>query len=128
MRRWKVGSKANLSAPYEITVPLKLLPDEVIPYRDYVLYRLMAHRNHPEKITSSIKYSVIENGWLITFIYRSFSNMTGIFYTSNNLFIILNEDGEYLVKLMTRGESEWAHDIGTLIRLFSMDFSTNKDR
>jgi ABC-type antimicrobial peptide transport system permease subunit len=128
MRRWKVGSQANLGAPFEITVPLKLLPDEVIPYRDYVFHRLMARRNHPEKMTSSIKYSEIENGWLITFIYRSFSNMTGNFYTSNNLYITLNEDGEYLVKLMVRGESEWAHDIGTLIRLFSVDFSTKKDK
>ena len=127
MRRWKVGSQVNLSAPFEISVPLKLLPDEAIPYRDYVFHRLMAHRNHPEKITSSIKYCEIEDGWLITFVYRSFSNMTGNFYTSNNLYIILKEDGEYLVKLMTRGESEWAHDIGSLIRLFSMDFSTIKD-
>jgi len=128
MRRWKVGSQANLSAPFEITVPLKLLPDEVIPYRDYILHRLRAHRNHPQKMTSSIKYSEIENGWVITFVYRSVSTTTGNFYTSNNLYIILNEDGEYLVKLMARGESEWAHDIGTLIRLFSMDFSTNKEK
>jgi hypothetical protein len=128
MRRWKVGSKPNLSAPFEITVPLKLLPDEVVPYRDYVVRRLMAHRTHPEKMTSSIKYSETEKGWLVTFIYRSFSNMTGNFYTSNNLYITMNEDGEYLVKLMTRGESEWAHDIGTLVRLFSMDFSTEKGR
>ena len=127
MRRWKVGSQANISAPFEITVPLKLLPNEVIPYRDYVLHRLKARLNHPEKMTSSIKYSEIENGWLITFVYRSFSNMTGNFYTSNNIYIILNEDGEYLVKLMVRGDSEWAHDIGTLIRLFSVDFSTKKD-
>lgn len=128
MRRWKVGSQANLSAPFEINIPLKLLSEEVIPYRDYIFHRLRAHRTDPVKMTSSIKYSEIENGWLITFIYKSTSNITGNFYTSNNLYISLNEDEEYRVKLMSRGESDWAHDIGTLIRLFSMDFSTKKGK
>jgi hypothetical protein len=127
MSRWKVGSQANISAPFEVTVPLKLLSSEVIPYRDYMLHRLRSHTDHPDQVTSAIKYSETENGWVITFVYKSTSNMTGNFFTSNSLYILPNGDGEHSVKLMSRGESEWAHGIGTMIRLFSMDFSTKND-
>ena len=127
MRIWKVKPQANLSAPFEVDVPIKLLSEEVIPYRDYILKRIEDYQEHPEKMTSTIKYNEIENGWVISFVYKSTTSMTGNFYTSNNLYITKSDNSEYTVVLMSRGESEWAHDIGTLIRLFSMDFSTQKN-
>lgn len=127
MTRWKVGSQANISAPFEVAIPLKLLPDEVNPYIEYIMFRLRTHMDHPDKQTSGIRLSETEDGWVITFAYKSTSNMTGNFYTSNNLYVLPEVEGEHSVRLMSQGEPDWAHDIGTMIRLFSMDFSLNKD-
>ncbi len=128
LRKWKVVSKTDLADPYEMIIPMKLSGDKVFLYRDYILTELRARRNHPENITSVVKCTEIENGWVISFNYKSVSTVTGNFYTSNKLYITLSEDGEYRVKLFSRGEKEWAHVVGTLIRLFSIDFSTNKDK
>jgi len=125
MRRWRVDrSKGGFQEPWKIDVPIKLKPEEVEPYLDFMYKKLTALKTHPTQITSSIKRMREEGPKKMSFVYKSAHATTGNFYTMNELFIRPQPNGEYTVELYSVGDHDWVHVAGSLVRRLTMDFST----
>ena len=125
MRRWRVDrSKGGFQDPWRIDVPIKLKPEEVEPYLDFMYNELTVLKSHPTQITSSIKRMREEGPRKMSFVYKSAQATTGNFYTTNELFIRPQPNGEYTVELYSVGDHDWVHVAGSLVRRLTMDFST----
>jgi len=125
MRRWRIDTaKGGFQEPYRIAVPIKLHPEEVEPYLEYMWRWLYAQRDHPTQITSSMKR--LRDGDLrkIKFVYKSAQATTGNFYTANELIVRPQPGGEYGVELLSLGDHDWVHVAGSLVRRLSVDYST----
>jgi ABC-type antimicrobial peptide transport system permease subunit len=124
MRRWKLDRSAGgFQEPWRIQIPIKLEEGENKTYLDFVEMRLNQLMSHHNYVTSSIRRYGDEQ---LSFVYKSVQTSTGNFYTKNTLHIHQLETGEYGALLESVGEVEWVHMVGSLIRLISMDFSTDK--
>ncbi|MFH2110627.1 MAG: FtsX-like permease family protein [Candidatus Bathyarchaeota archaeon] len=127
MRRWRIDrTKGGFQDPWTVAIPLKLQPEEVKPYMDYMYEKLGRLQSHPTQITSSIKRFEDGDVKKITFIYKSVQATTGNFYTVNELVVAPHPNGEYGAELKSLGNHDWVHVAGTLIRRLTMDFSTDK--
>ncbi|HUV35017.1 MAG TPA: ABC transporter permease, partial [Candidatus Desulfaltia sp.] len=127
MRRWRIDrGKGGFQDPWTVAIPLKLQPEEVKPYMDYMYEKLGRLQGHPTQITSSIKRFEDGDVRKITFIYKSVQATTGNFYTVNELVVAPHPNGEYGAELKSLGNHDWVHVAGTLIRRLTMDFSTDK--
>jgi hypothetical protein len=127
MRRWRLDrSTGGFQEPWKVAIPLKLQPEEVEPYIDYMYRRLERLQDHPTQITSSIKRFKEGDVRRITFIYKSVQATTGNFYTVNELLVAPLGAGEYGAELKSLGNFDWVHVAGSLVRRLTMDFSTDK--
>ena len=125
MRRWKIDrTKGGYQDPWEIDIPIKLEHAEVENYLDFIESRLRGLMDHPTHVTSSIKR--VDEGEIqgIEFVYKSVQTTTGNFYTKNKLEVFAQENGEYGAKLESYSDFDWAHVVGSLIRRFSMDYTS----
>jgi hypothetical protein len=124
MRRWKIDrSRGGFSEPWIVDIPVKLKPESVVPYLDYVESRLLLLMDHPVQVTSSVKRHADENR--ISFIYKSYQGSTGSFYTRNDLRIIPAGD-EFTAVLESLGDTGWVYVVGSLVRRITIDYTTEK--
>jgi len=64
----------------------------------------------------------------ISFIYAATSPTVGELYTRNTLTITENEEKEVEMKLSSEGEQQWSHELGSLVRMIIMRWSTSQTR
>ena len=125
MRRWEIDRESGgFQEPYRITIPLKLEAEDIDPYIDFIFWKLKGLENHPNQITSSIKIDGSGEGKRIRFIYKSVQATTGNFYTRNELKIAQLPNGEFGATLESLGDPNWVHVAGSLIRVMTMEYST----
>ena len=128
MRRWKISKKReNLSEPFEITIPVKLLLEDVDDFIEYVVQALKGHEKDLVRRISSIRVlsDTQRNMKVISFVYRATSSLDGAnFYTENSLYIDEDSQGEILVMLKSNGNRDHAYDTGALVRMIVMEWST----
>lgn len=126
-RKWRINSsETRFNEPLSIEIPVKLLPEEKNAFVDFVLSFLNKRRFHPVKVTSQIKLFDEEEYTYITFIYRSHMSNTDNFYTKNTLHI--EQKGVVLsVRLESFGEVEWVHEVGSMVRMLAVEWSTKKN-
>lgn len=127
-RRWKIDEKiTGVFGPWEVEIPVKLLPEEVPAFTEFVFRSIRAFENHPSKRTSSIK--LVEGGKgaeaRLDFIYKATKSSIDDIYVKNS-FIIETSDGGFLVRLVSWGKNKWSHEVGTLVRMIIMRWSTSK--
>ncbi|MCW4048152.1 MAG: hypothetical protein NWE89_00295 [Candidatus Bathyarchaeota archaeon] len=123
-RKWSIDrSKGGFQEPWTVTIPLKLLPEEVENYIDHILKNLESLRNHPVNVTSSIKRRRDGDVRTLQFIYKSFQTTTGNFYTKNELIVKPLPNGEYGAELKCLGDLGWVHVVGSLVRQYTLDYS-----
>ncbi|MBC8224107.1 hypothetical protein H8E65_05930 [Candidatus Bathyarchaeota archaeon] len=128
-RRWRIsGEKEGVFRPWEIAMPVRLLPEQVPYFKEYVLGELRALETDMTKKTSMIK--VYEDGKAlnISFVYSSASPTVGELYTRNTLIITENGEKEVEVKMSSLGERQWSHEVGSMVRMIIMRWSTSQTR
>ena len=124
MRRWKINhEKLSLNDPIEVIIPLKLERGEVEGFIEFMLQKLEGIRDHPTKNTSSIKLNKTADQTQIKFVYKSAQATTGNFYTTNHLIVKPIDNQTFSVVLSSLGNPEWIHDLGTLIRMYVIEYS-----
>ena len=131
MRKWRIeDQEGGFFEPLEITIPVRLLQEEVDGFIAFVVGVLKDLEDDPDKKTSSIKVfdSEVEEV-RIDFIYKSSGSTASNFYSKNSLLIERDaENGEVGVRLSSYGDPEWAHITGSLVRMIAMRWSTSHER
>ena len=131
MRKWRIEDRGGgFFEPLEITIPVRLLQEEVDGFIAFVVGALKDLEDDPNKKTSSIKVFDSEGEEVkIEFIYKSPGSTAGNFYTKNSLLIERDsENGELGVRLKSNGDLEWVHTAGSLVRMIAMRWSTSQER
>jgi hypothetical protein len=129
MRRWRIEDQGGGFEAVEMSIPVRLLREEVDGFVAYVVGALKDLEDDPVKNTSSIKVFSEEEDVRIEFIYKAPTSTVGNFYTKNSIHIERDgEDGEVGVRLSTYGDREWAHTTGSLVRMIAMRWSTSQER
>jgi len=130
MRRWRIEDQGGGFEAIEIPIPVRLLREEVDGFVAYVVGALRDLEGDPIKTTSSIKVFDAEGDDVkIEFIYKAPTSTIGNFYTRNTLLIERDgENGEVAVRLMSFGDYNWAHTVGSLVRMIVVRWSTSKQR
>jgi hypothetical protein len=131
MRKWRMEDEGiGYFEPFEITIPVRLLQEEVDGFVAFVVTALKDLEEDPVKSTSSIKVFESEGEQVkINFVYKAVGATTGNFYTKNSLLIERDgENGEVEVLLKSYGDHDWAHATGSLIRMIAMRWSTSQER
>jgi hypothetical protein len=124
MRRWRIThEKKSLNEPIEVVIPLKLESGEVEGFTEFMYKRLEGIRDHPIRNTSSIKLTRKADQTHIKFVYKSAQATTGNFYTTNILTVKPDDNETFTVVLSSLGNPEWIHDLGTLIRMYVIEYS-----
>ena len=125
-RRWRIeeGEK-KIFEPYEIVIPVRLLPEDVDGFVEFVVRGLRKLEGDTLRTTSSIKvFEKTEEAEVhVDFVYKTVGAVTSNFYTKNSLLIERTPDGEVVVRLRSYGEKEWAHTTGSLVRMLAMRWS-----
>jgi hypothetical protein len=128
-RRWRIsGEKEGTFKPWEIMMPVRLLPEQVPNFKEYVLGELRALETDMTKKTSMIKVYEEDNMLNISFVYSSASPTVGELYTRNTLIITENGEKEVEVKMSSVGERQWSHEVGSMVRMIIMRWSTSQTR
>jgi len=131
MRRWRIEKeREDYTEPWEISIPVKLLPEEVEGFVDFVVRELKAREDNPVRRTSSIRVSSKAEGALkrVAFIHKATPPSAGNFYTKNTLLVEIKPDGGVTVRLRSYGDQNWAHATGTMVRMITMVWSTIRGR
>jgi len=125
-RRWRMDKeKVKYNEPWEMEIPVKILPEEREGFINYLMNRVKYLKDHPTRMTSQIKQLEDGETTKIEFVYRASQSTTGNFYTKNTL-KIEPQDGIHSVKLFSIGEKSWVHDVGSLVRMIAMEWSTEE--
>jgi len=80
------------------------------------------------KKTSMIKVYEEDKMVNISFVYSSTSPTVGELYTRNTLIITENGEKEVEVKMSSTGERQWSHEVGSMVRMIIMRWSTSQTR
>jgi hypothetical protein len=124
-RRWRIEKeRVDTWNHWEVIIPVKLSHEEGNGFVEFILKRLRSLENGVVRKTSRIKYTEEGENLIVKFIYKSTQTTTNNFYTSNFLILRRSGKGEYEVILESKGAPEWAHATGSLIRQFTMEYST----
>jgi ABC-type lipoprotein release transport system permease subunit len=132
MRRWRIEQrKFSYSEPFEISIPVRLLSEEVPDFIDFTVNALNETRRDPVRSASTPKVKEIpkQNQVHVDFNYRAPESVASNFYTKNTL--IVDEGGdnvEVVVKLISYGERDWVHITGSLVRMIAMRWSASQER
>jgi len=128
-RRWRIsGEKEGTFKPWEIMMPIRLLPEQVPNFKEYVLGELRALETDMTKKTSMIKVNEEDKMVTISFVYSSTSPTVGELYTRNTLIITENSEKEVDVKMSSVGERQWSHEVGSMVRMIIMRWSNTQTR
>jgi hypothetical protein len=128
-RKWRIDSQeGGYITPWEVTLPVKLVTEEVDPFIDYMVSKLGELENGPDISTSYIRVPFrTEDKVTVTFAHRGPSNTAGSFYTKNSI-IVDKTAVDITVKLQSYGERAWVHQTGSLVRMIAMRWSTSSER
>ena len=125
MRQWQIDeSSGGFDKPWNLDIPVILEPGEVESYLVFIEERLQRLTRHPVAKTTRIKLFMEE--MRISFIYRSVQASTGNMYTNNVLKIVPSDESEYAVIVESIGDLDWAHDVGSIIRRITLDYTSMK--
>jgi hypothetical protein len=125
MRRWQIDeSSGGFDKPWNLDIPVILEPGEVESYLGFIEARLQRLTRHPVAKTTRIKLFMEE--MRISFIYRSVQASTGNMYTNNVLKIVPSDESEYTVIVESIGDLDWVHDVGSIIRRITLDYTSMK--
>jgi vacuolar-type H+-ATPase subunit F/Vma7 len=127
MRRWRIDeSQSDADEPFEITIPVKLLPEEINTFSDFVVRALKAHNDPVRKISSvSVFADENENIKRVGFVYKAKTSLdAGTFFTNNILIIEKMPKEDVKVRLQSDGSKNHVYTTGNLIRMFAMQWST----
>jgi hypothetical protein len=130
-RRWEMEEEVvDYSEPWVITIPVKLVPEEIRTFFNFMVDEIRKLEDNPVMVTSLIKVIEEEERSLrVDFIYKTTQASIGNFYTKNTFLIENNlEDGEISVRLMSHGDQSWSHKTGSLIRMMAMRWSTSRQK
>ncbi len=125
-RRWKIEeAEKKIFEPYEIVIPVRLLPEDVDGFVEFMVRGLRELEGDAVRTTSSIKLfeKTEETEVRVEFVYKAVGAVTSNFYTKNSLLIERPTDGEVVVRLTSFGEKEWVHTTGSLVRMLAMRWS-----
>lgn len=128
MRKWRIeGEMRTPFEPFEIVIPVRLLPEDVDDFVEFVVRGLRRLEDNPVRMTSSIKVfgKTDEAERRVDFVYKTVGSVSSNFYTKNSLFIERTPDGEITVRLRSYGEKNWAHTTGSLVRMLAMRWSVS---
>jgi hypothetical protein len=126
-RRWRITEeKEGVFSPFVITMPVRLLPEQVPGFKEYVLRELRALEYDLTKKTSMIKVDEEGKTLNISFVYSTTHPTVGELYTRNTLMITKNGEREVEVKLSSVGERQWSHEVGSMVRMIVMRWSTSQ--
>jgi hypothetical protein len=126
MRRWRIEErKMGLFEPFDILIPVRLLPEEIDDFVTFVEQELHKQEDGFERMTSSIKLIEKPEDAVrrLDFVYKSPGTVSGNFYTKNNLVIERTAEGDVVVRLISFGEKEWAHVTGSMVRMLGVRWS-----
>ena len=126
MRRWRIDDRyKSIWEPYEVVIPVRLLPEEVDEFVDFVAKGLHDLEGGYDRTTSSIKvYGKTEEAERsIEFVYKAVGSIGSNFYTKNFLLVETAANGEVVVRLRAFGEKAWAHVTGSMVRMLAMRWS-----
>ncbi|MGB9622572.1 MAG: FtsX-like permease family protein, partial [Candidatus Bathyarchaeia archaeon] len=126
-RKWSMPEEGKkFSEPWIITLPIKILPEEVDRFVDFLLESLKERENMPLRQTSSIKVSKIACDEVkIDFVYKEVQSMLSNFYSKNTI-ILTNNQEAIDVRLISYGNKESVHATGSMIRFLVMEWSTKR--
>jgi ABC-type lipoprotein release transport system permease subunit len=130
-RRWTMEERqSEYTKTWEIFIPVRLLPDEVEDFIEFVVHKLKNHEKDQIRRTSSIRISSEASGALkrIDFIYKAAQSMVGRFYAKNALLFEKLSEDEVKVKLKSNGDRVSVYATGTLVRMITMEWSTERNR
>ncbi len=128
MRRWRIeGKRVDVDRPFELPIPVKLLPEETDDFIDFVVRALKAHEDdYVRKITSiRVLGKTNEVTKRIVFVYKATNSLdAGNFYTNNIIIIEKMLSNRIEVKLQSQGVKNNVYTTGNLIRNTAMQWST----
>jgi len=128
MRRWRIEKgRGNCTEPWELSIPVRLFPQEVEDFVDFIVQELKAHGDDTVRMTSSIRVSSETEGTSkrIDFVYRATQSALDNFYTKNTIIIERKSgENEIAVRLISYSDQRQAHDTGSMVRLIAMEWST----
>jgi len=130
-RRWTMGNEESETyGPWEITIPVKILQEELDAFTVFMIDNLHALENQSDKKTSSIKVSEEGEGvkTRIDFIYKAARSSISDLYTKNTFLVMKRPEDEIVITLTSRGKKNGCHEVGTLIRMITMRWSTSKEK
>jgi len=128
--RWRIaGKEKRYLEPWEIVIPVRLLPEETDAFIEYVFSSLKELEKENIRRTSAVKmlYGVEGRPTGVTFVYKEAKTAIGNFYTRNTLLVEAQLDQEAMVNLKSTGEQSWAHISGSLIRNITMKWSITRE-
>jgi hypothetical protein len=128
MRKWKIEDVWKpIGEPYEIIIPVRLLPEEAEGFFDYVVRGLRGLEGDPVRTTASIKVyrEAGEAEKRVEFVYKAVGAIGSNFYTKNHLLVERKADGAVVVILRSYGEMDWVHVTGSMVRMITMMWSVS---
>jgi len=128
-RRWIMGNEESETfGPWEITIPVKILQEELDAFTAFMISELHALENRSDKKTSSIKVSEEGGGARIDFIYKAARSSVSDLYTKNTFLVRKGPEGKIVITLTSRGMKKGCHEAGTLVRMIAMRWSTSREK
>lgn len=127
MRRWRIEKKReDLTDPWELIIPVKLLPEETEGFVDFVVRALKAREDDLVRRTSSIRVSSEAEEAIkrVDFVYKASNSLdAGNFYTKNALLVERRSCEEVGVKLWSYGNYNYVYTTGMLMRMIAIEWS-----
>ena len=124
------NEESETYGPWEITIPVKILQEELDAFTVFMIDNLHALENQSDKKTSSIKVSEEGEGvkTRIDFIYKAARSSISDLYTKNTFLVMKGPEDEIVITLTSRGKKNGCHEVGTLIRMITMRWSTSREK
>jgi ABC-type lipoprotein release transport system permease subunit len=130
LKRWRIMAKgANWDKPFEVDIPVKLLPGQISGFIKFTVKALASLESGGLRKTSYINVFDNQNREFIQidFVYRTPIYISENFYTKNSLIIKEKVDEEEMsIKLKSYGDQVGVHVTGSLVRMIAMRWSISK--
>lgn len=128
-RRWRLEEReAKINQMWTTIIPVKLMREQVDDFAEFIMRALGGLESDPVRMISLLKMERGDGGVRISFVHKSTQTISGSFYTKNMLTIRPGPNGEYVVELESAGDMEMTHATGSMLRMFTMEWSTGTKR
>ena len=124
-RRWRLEEQeARITQMWTTIIPVKLMRGQVDDFTEFIMRALGKLENDPVRMVSLLKLERDDDRVRISFVHKSTQTISGSFYTKNVLTIRPGPNGDYVVELESSGDMEMTHASGSMLRIFTMEWST----